>query len=153
MNKTLLIQSIVETLTEHFESTLQSSKSTRASSSDPESKAENKYDTRATEENYLADGLARQAQESALAAKAIGKLKPTPFGPDDPIDLGALIQLEFLGETAWFFLAPTGGGTEVALEGHSITVITPESPLGSQLMDLKAGEKTKSPQAMILSVE
>lgn len=153
MNKALLIQTIVETLTEQFESTLQSSKSTRASGSDPESKAENKYDTRATEENYLADGLARQAQESALAAKAIAKLRPAPFGPDDPIDLGALIQLGFPGETAWFFLAPAGGGTEVTCEGAQVTVITPESPLGSQLIDLKTGGKTKSPQATILSLE
>ncbi|MFZ4680981.1 MAG: hypothetical protein ACOYMS_00640, partial [Terrimicrobiaceae bacterium] len=61
MNKTLLIQAIIDVLREEFETLQTSSKRTRAAGNDAESKAEGKYDTRSTEENYLADGLAKQA--------------------------------------------------------------------------------------------
>lgn len=152
MNKKELVALVVEALREEFESSLRSSKSTRAAGNDNESKAEGKYDTRSTEENYLADGLARQALAAAEAADAVEKTPLRDFGASDPIDLGALMKLSFPGETAWFFLAPAGGGIEARLGGETITVITPESPLGSQLMGQFAGKSTQSPKAKILEV-
>ena len=68
------------------------------------------------------------------------------------IDFGALVELEISGEVEWFFLAPAGGGTEVQHEGATITVITPESPLGSQLLGSRAGGQVKVPPGRILSV-
>jgi len=152
MNKRKLAGLVVDALREEFESTLRSSKNTRAAGNDGESKAEGKYDTRSTEENYLADGLARQARAAAEAADAVEKMPLRDFGAADPIDLSALMKLSFPGETVWFFLAPAGGGIEVDLDGEMITVITPESPLGAQLMGLLAGKSTKAPKAKILEV-
>lgn len=153
VNKTLLIQAIIDALREEFETLQSSSKKTRAAGNDAESKAEGKYDTRSIEENYLADGLARQALAATEAANAIKNLPLLSFDPGTPIDLSALVRLEFPDETAWFFLAPAGGGTEILVEGRSITVVTPESPLGSQLMGLKKGDQTKSPKTKVLAVE
>lgn len=152
MNKKELVSLVVEALREEFESSLRSSKNTRAAGNDNESKAEGKYDTRSTEENYLADGLARQARAAAEAADAVEKMVLRDFGPTDPIDLGALMKLSFPGETLWFFLAPAGGGIEVNVDGEAITIITPESPLGAQLIGLLAGKSTQSPKAKILEV-
>ena len=39
-----------------------------------------------------------------------------------------------------YFLGPKAGGTEVAIDGTSVTVITPQSPLGRQLVGRKLGE-------------
>ena len=38
-------------------------------------------------------------------------------------------------------------------DGTPITVLTPESPLGRQLMGLKTGDSTASPKAEVRSVE
>jgi transcription elongation GreA/GreB family factor len=83
----------------------------------------------------------------------IEKMPLRTFAEDDPIDLGALVEIEFPGAKEWFFLAPSGGGTEVQHEGTTVTVITPESPLGSQLIGSRVGEKIAAFFAKILRVE
>ncbi len=152
MNKQEIVGSILERLREEFESRNRVSKSTREGGNDAESKAEGKYDTLAIEENYLADGLARQALAAAEAMAEIEKMPLRTFAGDDPIDLGALVQIEFPGAKEWFFLAPSGGGTEVQHQGTPVTVITPESPLGSQLIGSRAGGRTTAPAARIILV-
>ena len=152
MNKTLLIQALIEALREEFETLQTSSRKARADGNDTESKAEGKYDTRSTEENYLADGLARQAVAAAEAAAACENLPLLDFSDGAPIELSAVVQLEFPDETTWFFLAPAGGGTEISCEGITFTVVTPESPLGAQLIGRKVGEKTTAPKTRILAV-
>jgi len=152
MNKQEIVASILDRLREEFESRSRVSKSTRDGGNDAESKAEGKYDTLAIEENYLADGLAKQALAAAKAIEEIGKLPLRKFTGDDPIDPGALVELEFSGASEWFFLAPSGGGTEVCHDGTTITVITPESPLGSQLIGSHVGDRTKAPSARVVRV-
>lgn len=153
MNKTAVVQAIVEALQAEFETLRQTSQKTRAAGNDAESKAEGKYDTRSTEDNYLADGLARQAHAVAQAAAAYENLPGREFGADSRIDLGALVQIEFAAETVWFFIGPSGGGTEVVCEGIAITVLTPDSPLGKQLLGLKAGSRIAAPKAQVRAVE
>jgi transcription elongation GreA/GreB family factor len=152
MDKAKIVSAILEALREEFESRQVASKRTRAGGNDAESKSEGKYDTRSIEENYLADGLAKQAQAAVLAATAYENLALQASAADEPIDLGALIEIEFSSETAWFFLGPAAGGIEVEHAGQTVTVITPESPLGSQLLDHKAGDAIASPKARILTV-
>lgn len=152
MNKAAIIEAIRSALREEFETFQNSSKQTRAAGNDPESKSEGKYDTRSIEENYLADGLAKQALASAEAAAAYEKLELRAFEAGAPLDLGALVRLEFPDETLWFFLGPSGGGIEVDADGELVTVVTPESPLGSQLLGRKVGDKTAT-GARILAVE
>jgi hypothetical protein len=152
MNKEEIVASILDRLREEFENRSRVSKITREGGNDAESKAEGKYDTLAIEENYLADGLARQALAAAEAIAEIEKMPLRIFAGNDPIDLGALVQLEFPGAMEWFFLAPSGGGTEVQHEGIPVTVITPESPLGSQLIGSRVGDRTAAPAARIVRV-
>lgn len=152
MNKRAIIQAILEKLGEEFDSRRLSSIRSRSEGNDPENKPEDKYDTRSTEENYLADGLARQALAATKAAEPYKKLPVQDFGPSDPIDLGALIELELKSGPAWFFIGPSAGGLEVELQGQTITVITPESPLGSQLLGQQTGGYVPKPPAKILKV-
>ena len=151
MNKALLIQAIIDVLREDFANQQNSSRQVRSAGNDSESKAEGKYDTRSTEENYLADGLARQAQATAQAASAYDKFTAPAFDAETPIDLGALIELSFPDGREWFFLGPSGGGIEVTFDGHTIIVITPESPLGTQLIGRRTGDSITAPKAKILS--
>lgn len=153
MNKAAIVETIRNILREEFESFQASSRETRAAGNDAESKSEGKYDTRSIEENYLADGLARQAMIVAEAALAYDKLELRPFDKSTPLDLGALLLLQYPDEKVWFFLGPSGGGIEVPCEGNTVTVVTPESPLGSQLMGLQCGAKLPTMGAKILKVE
>ncbi len=152
MNKPALLAAIRAALVEEFEHRLSASRQTRAGGNDEESRAEDKYDTLSTEQNYLADGLAKQALAAREALTAFDKLTPRDFGPADPIDLGAAIQIAFPGETTWFFLAPAGGGLEVESAHASLTLVTPESPIGSQLRHKSAGDQILHPAATILAV-
>jgi hypothetical protein len=153
VNKAAILRAIVDALGAEFDTLRSTSQKTRAAGNDEESKAEGKYDTRSTEDNYLADGLARQAHGAAQAGAAYKDFTLPTLGPDSRIELGALVQLAFPDETHWFFLGPAGGGAEVICDGTPITVLTPESPLGKQLMELKAGDVTDSPKATVRSVE
>jgi hypothetical protein len=152
MNKQRILALILEKLYSEFESRRTVSKLTREQGNDPESQAKSKYDTLAIEENYLADGLARMALASALAIETLKALNLREFAEHEPIGAGALVKLEFSGAREWFFLAPAGGGTEVAYEGVTITVITPESPLGARLMGAVKGDRLPAPPAKVLQV-
>lgn len=149
MNKADLLAAIQTALHEEFEKRRAASRDTRAGGNDEESRAEDKYDTLSTEQNYLADGLARQAQAAREALTAFEKLPPRDFAQADPIDLGAAIELALPHETTWFFLGPAGGGQEVEFNGRHFTIITPESPLGTQLRGRKVGDTTTHPPAQI----
>ena len=152
MDKNLLVAAIRERLREQFEARQKSSRDIRAAGNDAETKAEGKYDTRSTEENYLADGLARQAQDAAEAAAAYEDFGVRDFAPDDPIDLGAVVHLRFGPASEWFFLGPAGGGAEVISGGIAVTVITPESPLGAAVMGRRKGARIPAPRADVLAV-
>ncbi|MBT8042920.1 MAG: hypothetical protein KJN98_07100, partial [Pontiella sp.] len=71
------------------------------------------------------------------------------------IDIGALVEVEMNGETDWYLMLNCGGGTEVSVDGNTVTVITPESPLGSALMGgIEAGfiELPSGAEGIILHV-
>jgi len=152
MNKEALRAAILNHLRDQFESRLQASKKTRSAGNDAESKAEGKYDTLSIEENYLADGLAKQAHDAAAEAAEIESMPLPAFGPNDPIDLGALVELQFADGTEWFFLASAAGGVEVIHQEKTITVLSLESPLGSKLIGARVGDSLKDPSARILAV-
>ena len=141
MKKSKIVDAVLEHLRGDFERRQAAARRTREQGNDAESKSEGKYDTRSTEGNYLADGLARQALEAAAAAEAIEKMPIRDFAAGEGIDIGALIELEFAKETEFFLIATSGGGTEVVWNKKTIVVLTPESPLGSQLIGRRAGER------------
>ncbi len=153
MDKKQIVQAILERLRVDFETHQSTSKMTRAASNDAETKSEGKYDTRSTEENYLADGLAKKALAAAQAAREFKDLAFEEFSSTQPINLGALVKLAFDGDHAWFFLGPAGGGIEIEHGGELVTVITIGSPLGNQILGKKAGDLISAPRAKITSVQ
>jgi len=145
VNKQEVLARIRERLAEDLALYLRAARSAQAEATDEQSKAENKYDTRGLEASYLARGQSRQAAEAQQALAQFQALSDQPFAATAPIDLGALVELKDRRGSTWFFLGPSMGGTEVTLDGEEITVVTPPSPLGQQLMGRKAGERVKLP--------
>lgn len=153
MNKEQLIQTITQALQDKIHTLHESSQKTRAVGNDEQNKSEGKYDTRSTEENYLADGFARQALVATETLAAFKGMQIKGFTDNTPIETSALIQVNIAQELFWFLLAPVAGGLEVTHEGNEVTVLSLDSPLGSQLNGLKVGDQIQSPQAKILSVQ
>ena len=143
MNKRALIEKIVARLTAELEVYFRAAQASRAEATHEQSKAENKYDTRGLEASYLAHGQSRQAAEIQGAIAAFEKLDARKFGTGEPIEVGALVELGFNGEKTAYFIGPRAGGTEVLHEKREVTVITPQSPLGEQLVGRKQGEVLK----------
>jgi transcription elongation GreA/GreB family factor len=139
VKKVELIRKIVEGLAQSLEVLEKAARASHAEATHESSKAESKYDTRGLEAAYLAGGQARQAKEILGAMEVYGALVPKDFGPADPIDLTALVELESDGQRAFYFVGPRSGGLEVEYQRKEITVVTPASPLGQNLVGKKAG--------------
>ena len=103
-----------------------------------ETKAEGKYDTRATEASYLARGqawriLALRKQVAWLSSDA--PLKPLR---EPVVQVGALVTLSGpRGDL--LFIAPIGGG-RVEVDDQTVLVISPSAPLGEAMVELETGD-------------
>ena len=159
LNKRAIIKKITAKLTGELEVYFRAAQFARAEATHEQNKAENKYDTRGLEASYLAHGQSRQAAEIEAAIVEFEKLTTRPFIDGAPIGIGALVSLEAGGEELFYFLGPRAGGTEVIHDRKEILVITPQSPLGEQLMGRKQGDQTQlnfggaKQTAKIISVE
>lgn len=152
IEKTALLQAIVEQLQDALHTAQTAAAEARNAATHSESKAENKYDTRGLEASYLAAGQSRRVREIEEALTACQNLSLKAFGPDDPIQLGALITLEAEdGTLRHLFLGPAAAGLKVCHADQEILVITPKSPMGEALLGrhredtvtLQAGHQTQ----------
>jgi transcription elongation GreA/GreB family factor len=143
VNKRSLLKKILDHLHDELHSYARAAKAAHAEATDPQSKAENKYDTRGLEAAYLAGAQSRQAAETVSAIEAFRKMALKDFQAADPIDLSAFVEVETGGEKSFFFIGPCKGGLEIQHAGKEVTVITVQAPLGQQLTGRKTGDRFK----------
>ena len=107
-----------------------------------ESRSEGKYDTRGLETSYLATGQAKHALELREALAATRTFSPPEFDSSSPIALGAVVQTLSSQGRELFFVAPAYGGIDFHT-GHEqiITVISPKSPIGREMIGRKVGDR------------
>ena len=140
VKKQELMQIIIAQLLGELNTYAKAARAAHAEATHEQSKAESKYDTRGLEASYLARGQSRQAAELEQAIVKLRKLQLRDFG-DEPADIGAVIELHTNKEKSFYFLLPSAGGTEVLHNGNEFLVITPESPLGKQIVGRKKGDR------------
>jgi transcription elongation GreA/GreB family factor len=155
MNKEKLRQLLLDQLELEWRTQSAAADLARDEATHAESRPDSKYDTHSQEAAYLAEGQARLAADIAEARAAFQSMPLPSFGPQDPVALGALIQLEQSGGRAWYFVGPYRGGTSINLAGQAIMVITPQSPLGRRLMGATPGSSVVLPRGsgLILTVQ
>jgi transcription elongation GreA/GreB family factor len=141
MSKTQLLKQIIASLSESLNVLEKAARASHAEATHESSKAENKYDTRGLEAAYLAGGQARQAKDLMDSLKIYEALALKDFARAEPIDLTALVELESDGTRSTYFIGPKNGGLEIEFQGQEVTVLTPQSPLGQNLMGKKAGQR------------
>ncbi len=106
-----------------------------------EAKPENDKDTRALEASYLAAGQAERVRELETAAKVLATLDVRELARETPICASAVITLEDdEGTPSVFFMSPHAGGVRLSLDGGSVQVVTPQSPLGRALLGRLQGD-------------
>ncbi len=106
MNKRAIIKKILGKLADELEVYFRAARFARAEATHEQNKAENKYDTRGLEASYLAHGQSRQAAELEAAIADFEKLKARAFGANEPIEVGALVELEMGGDNSLYFIGP-----------------------------------------------
>ncbi len=112
-----------------------------------ESQPENKWDTHSQEAAYLAEGQARQVMEVGQSIEVYLNLVLPEFSAHDPIATGAVVGLAGKNGTTHYLIGPRAGGLEIAVEGRTLLVITPQSPLGRQLVGRRVGDEILPPGA------
>lgn len=146
MNKPALRAAIVEQLRRELAAQVGAALLAREEAISEESRPDSKYDTHGQEAAYLAEGQARIAAEIEASLAHYAALPLPDFEPTDAIALGALIELGTESRSsAWYFLGPRAGGIELQWEDRKILVVTPQSPLGRQLLGHHAGETVRLP--------
>jgi transcription elongation GreA/GreB family factor len=106
-----------------------------------EAKPENDKDTRALEASYLAAGQAERVRTLEVAVKVLAGLELRDIGKTTPICASAVVTLEDEdGARTTFFMSPHGGGVRLELDGGSVQVVTPQSPLGVALLGKLHGD-------------
>lgn len=145
MNKSTLRDAILEKLRGELAQQTAAAQLARDEAISEESRPENKYDTHSQEAAYLAEGQARLAREIADNMAQYSALPMPPFSSDAAIALGAIVELRGAKASTWYFVGPRGGGIAVAVDGREVMVVTPQSPLGRQLLGKHVGDEVIGP--------
>ena len=155
MNRNLILEKLLAQLQEDLNRHLAANKRASAGATDSESRAETKWDTCGLEASYLARGHAQQFNELATGIQQLRRFTLPDF-TNRPIGKGALVEVDLNGTTSFFLLLDCGGGSTITEAGKEITVITPQTPVGSALLNKKQGDTFSfraGSEGRILSVE
>lgn len=140
MNKTSVREQILHRLHAELSLQAQAAQVSRDEAIDEESRAENRWDTHSQEAAYLAEGQSRLVADIGASIGAYEALPLPAFGADAAIDIGALVEIEAAGERSWYFIGPRSGGIELVVEGQPVLVVTPQSPLGREMIGKRTGD-------------
>lgn len=140
MDKKALLEKVIERLENDRKALAESALSTYEAATHEESEAEDQYDTRGLEASYLAGAQAKRVAELEQLIMGYRFLELKQFGDDDPIVATALVEVDNDGKHGWYFLLPKGGGLSFEHEGHTVQLLTPQSPLGEALVGRKVGD-------------
>jgi transcription elongation GreA/GreB family factor len=139
-NKAALFQEISKRLEEELSIIMQAAKAAHEAATHEESRAEDSHDTRGLESSYLAGAQALRAAEIQQIIHYYKQVEPRTFEKEEQIAVIALIELESGKKKTSYLLAPHAGGMKVNLDGRSIQIITPQSPVGEELMGKRLGD-------------
>lgn len=140
MNKSTVLHTIRQVLTIELHAQQQTAAAARDEATSEESRPENKYDTRSLEASYLAGALAERLRTLRQLCAFFEAWRPQDFTEDDPIAVGALVELHE-SERSWLCLLVPRGGRKVTVDGTSITLLSPAAPLGRALADAFTGDE------------
>ncbi len=152
MQKAAILETFILQLRTELQSLTRAAQDAFAAATDPDSKAENKYDTRTLEASYVARGQAQRVAELQQAVASFEGLSHAPVQPGSPIALGSIVTLQSADEAMHCLVAPFAGGTEIVVEGQKIVAITPASSMGRCIWGRRLHEPMTLPSGMKVKI-
>ncbi|MCA1963079.1 MAG: GreA/GreB family elongation factor [Prosthecobacter sp.] len=149
MEKAAIIDAFIRLLGSELQCLTRAAQDAFAAATDPDSRAENKYDTRTLEASYVARGQAQRVAELREALSTFEAMSKLPLAEGRPVGQGSLVSLDTAEGAMHCLIAPCAGGTEVCHDGDEVFVITPHSPLGQRLMGRRVGERFALPSGAL----
>lgn len=141
MYKKELLSRIIEHLTSELSNSELAAKNAHLAATDDQSVAETQYDTLAIEASYLAEGQSRRVEEMKASIILFEQLAQQKIDELLQVSIGSLVQLEKdKANNAWFYIGPASGGFRCEIKGNTFTLITPQSPMGTALMNKEEGD-------------
>lgn len=140
MDKKIIIDQLISKVTDELKKINQAYVTTKNLVKTGDLKSDGKHDTRAIEVNYLADGQRKRIGELEQELELLADIPVKSSTKPTEISIGSLVDIELNGNTRKYFIAPTAGGTMLAIDGEAILVISVFSPIGSEALSLKAGD-------------
>jgi transcription elongation GreA/GreB family factor len=121
---------------------LQAAAAAHAAATHEENVPDSKYETLSVEASYIAQGQANRAQDILVAINRFRGLETKKLTAGAAIRLGALVLLrEERNQLLRIFLGPAAGGMKLNYEGLDLMIITPDSPLGENMLGKTAGDE------------
>lgn len=128
---------------EHFEKEMSalvaSAKAAHQAATHEESRAEDRHDTFAIEASYLAAGQATRVNELEKCVQEFRQYLED-LHVHQLIQLGSLIKIRNIKEQE-VLIALHGGGAQVDVQDRLLSVMSPNSPMGEELMGFSAGDE------------
>ncbi|MFJ4443695.1 transcription elongation factor GreAB [Pseudomonas sp. NPDC089422] len=144
MDKATLLTRIVAALETDMEVLRRAAQTAYEAATAEENIAENKYDTLGLEASYLATGQARRTAEIRQALLTYQQLLLREYDPARGVQVSNLVTLEDEdGGRRLLFLGPEAAGLKIGEGDERVTVITPRSPLGQQLVAKKVDDEVR----------
>jgi len=143
IDKPELLERLRQQLDDSLATLLRRQKDTQQAATHEENRPEHSKDTRATEQSYLARGLATRVIDLRQAAGQLAKINARALAATDAVAVMALVRIcvEDEAESTIWWLVPAGGGLELDYEGRRIRTLTPAAPLGRALLGLHPDEE------------
>lgn len=152
MDKQDLVAQLVRQLQASARSALAARDAAAAEARDGATPDEKREDARAA--HHVATlGLAQQrrAQQALAEIDSLATWNPAPLPFSAAVRIGAIVEIEDpeSGQGRTFFLAPVGAGVTLSGPGGDgvLSVVTPQSPIGTAVLGRKVGDTVAIVQA------
>lgn len=146
-----VLEAIVQKLEQDLQTQIKAAQDAHDAATHSESVAETKWDTFGLESSYLAQGQQKRVEETAATLQAFREITPSKTDEREFIELNTLVSVENEGLCLHFFVAVTGGGVKVTVDGKMVTVITPKTPIGQKLLNKEAGDWVEIPSKGVIT--
>jgi transcription elongation GreA/GreB family factor len=144
VNKTLLLGELLRVIEDDIANSKRLLEATQRLVNDAPGAMQSHSDTSRFQGGILANKQGGQLQEKQDALRSLNIFASSYKDVRSvKIELGAIFTLREDGTQDNFFLLPYGGGQEVIFNGEKYSVITFKSPLTSQLLGKKVGDRVR----------
>ncbi len=138
MTKTTILHAIEAELRRQLATQAAALQSAVEGALDEQAKPENKYDTRALEQSYLAAGQTERVEALRQVIADLHFYAPpeamTAIGP------GALAEVDGARLPRWVFVVPFAASMVVEVDGEQVQVVSVQAPLARSLLGKQAGD-------------